>query len=377
MHLVGLRLQPLEIALHAVPAARLPQLVRASCRRLQFALDDEFLHPRLEIAERLVDRDALARRNACSRSLLAFERHAALPRLDHAALDAEAAIGQRALVIDLDGAAKAAAGRAGALRIVEGEERGRRLAKLRCRRRDKPRRWRSGVRSSARRRSAHRRPAPGPGRDAAPTRSPRPGARDSSPRRRRGPAPRAETAARFPSPATASSVRRNLPSIQTRRNPCCFSVASAAASEGLFGIGTEKPTSTSWPARAARTCVGDLRRAERPHLPSAMGTGQRGQPREEQLQVIGDLGHRADGAARGLDRVALLDGDGGRQAVDAVDVGLVHALEKLARVGREGLDVAALALGVERVEGERRFARAAQARDHGQASDAGYRHRCS
>jgi hypothetical protein len=36
-----------------------------------------------------------------------------------------------------------------------------------------------------------------------------------------------------------------------------------------------------------------------------------------------------------------------------VDVGLLHHLEELARVGREGLDVAALALGVDRVEGER------------------------
>ena len=38
--------------------------------------------------------------------------------------------------------------------------------------------------------------------------------------------------------------------------------------------------------------------------------------------------------------------------------------EELARVGRERLDVAALALGVERVEGERRFARARDARQH-------------
>ena len=161
-------------------------------------------------------------------------------------------------------------------------------------------------------------------------------------------------------------MRRILPSIQTRRNPCCFSVASAAASEGRFGIGTVKPTSTSGRARAASTCsvicVAPSGRTCRPQC----GQVSEAEPREEQLQVIGDLRHRADGAARGLDRVALLDGDGGRQAVDAVDVGLVHALEELARVGREGLDVTALALGVKRVEGERRFARAAQARDDGQ-----------
>ena len=47
-----------------------------------------------------------------------------------------------------------------------------------------------------------------------------------------------------------------------------------------------------------------------------------------------------------------------RQALDQVDVGLFHELQKLPRVRRERLDVAALALGVERVEGERALARA-------------------
>ena len=80
--------------------------------------------------------------------------------------------------------------------------------------------------------------------------------------------------------------------------------------------------------------------------------------REEQLEVVVQLRHRADGGARGAHRVGLVDGDGRRDAVDAVDLRLVHAVEELARVGREGLDVAALALGVERVEGQRGLARA-------------------
>ena len=41
--------------------------------------------------------------------------------------------------------------------------------------------------------------------------------------------------------------------------------------------------------------------------------------------------------------------------------------EELPRVGAEGLDVAALALGVERVEGEARLARAADARERPRA----------
>ena len=63
---------------------------------------------------------------------LAFERDAALPRLHDAAANAEAAVGQGAFVVDLDGASEAAAGRARALGIVEGEERGRRFAKFRA-----------------------------------------------------------------------------------------------------------------------------------------------------------------------------------------------------------------------------------------------------
>ena len=46
-----------------------------------------------------------------------------------------------------------------------------------------------------------------------------------------------------------------------------------------------------------------------------------------------------------------------------VAVGLLHLLEELPGVGRERLDVAPLPLGVERVEGERRLARAGEAGD--------------
>ena len=75
--------------------------------------------------------------------------------------------------------------------------------------------------------------------------------------------------------------------------------------------------------------------------------------REQQAQVVVDLGHRADGRARVLARRLLLDRDRRRQAVDVIDVRLLHHLEELARVGRQALDVAALALGIDRVEGER------------------------
>ena len=88
--------------------------------------------------------------------------------------------------------------------------------------------------------------------------------------------------------------------------------------------------------------------------------------RVEQAQVVVDLGDGADGRARVVRRRLLLDRDRRRQALDQVDVGLLHQLQELARVRRQRLDVAALALGVERVEGERALARAGQPGDHDQ-----------
>ena len=57
---------------------------------------------------------------------------------------------------------------------------------------------------------------------------------------------------------------------------------------------------------------------------------------------------------------------GGREAVDLVDVRLLHHLEELARIGGERLDIAALALGIDRVERERGLAGARQPREHDQ-----------
>jgi hypothetical protein len=54
---------------------------------------------------------------------------------------------------------------------------------------------------------------------------------------------------------------------------------------------------------------------------------------EPDFEEIGQLGHRADGRARGLDGVGLLDGDGRADVLDRVDLGLVEQVEKLARVG--------------------------------------------
>ncbi len=87
---------------------------------------------------------------------------------------------------------------------------------------------------------------------------------------------------------------------------------------------------------------------------------------EQEAQIVVDLGDGADRRARVLRGRLLLDRDRGRQAGDEIDVRLLHQLEELARVGRQALDVATLAVGVDGIEGERALAGAGQPGDHHQ-----------
>ena len=91
--------------------------------------------------------------------------------------------------------------------------------------------------------------------------------------------------------------------------------------------------------------------------------------RVQQPHVVVDLGRRADGRPRIADAVLLADRDRRRDAVDAIDVRLLHPLEELARVRGQRLDIAPLPFGVDRVEGERRLARSADAGHDDQLAD--------
>ena len=79
-----------------------------------------------------------------------------------------------------------------------------------------------------------------------------------------------------------------------------------------------------------------------------------------------NFGHGANGGTRIVTGGFLLDCNRGRQTFDQIDIGFFHQLEKLARIGRQTLDVAALAFGVQRVKSERGFPRTRQASDHHQ-----------
>ena len=100
--------------------------------------------------------------------------------------------------------------------------------------------------------------------------------------------------------------------------------------------------------------------ADRPAADMAVGMAD---PRPQQPQVVVDLGHRADRRARVARGRLLIDRDRRRKPLDRVDVRLVHLPEELTRVGRQRLDVAALPLGVDRVERKRRLAGARQPGD--------------
>ena len=81
----------------------------------------------------------------------------------------------------------------------------------------------------------------------------------------------------------------------------------------------------------------------------------------EDAEVIVDLGDGADGGARIAAGGLLLDADRRRQAGEVIDIRLLQLAEELPGVARQRFDVAALPLGVERVEGQRALARAADA----------------
>ena len=85
----------------------------------------------------------------------------------------------------------------------------------------------------------------------------------------------------------------------------------------------------------------------------------------EQPHIIVDFGDGAHRRARIARGGFLLDGNGRRQAVDLIDVRLLHHFQELPCVSGKAFDIAALALGIDRIEGERGLARSGQAgEDH-------------
>ena len=112
--------------------------------------------------------------------------------------------------------------------------------------------------------------------------------------------------------------------------------------------------------------VDHLRDGLRGEVLPVLGAARDAGARVQHAQVIVDLGDGADRRARVVRRRLLFDRDRGREPFDVVDVGLFHDRQELPRIGRQRFDVAALALGVDRVEGEGGLARARQPGDDDQ-----------
>ena len=101
--------------------------------------------------------------------------------------------------------------------------------------------------------------------------------------------------------------------------------------------------------------------ADRAPAVRAVGMADAG---EEHPEVVVDLGDGPDGRSRVPAGRFLVDRDGRREALDEVDVRLLHLSQELPRVRRQRLHVPSLALGVDRVEGERGLPGAGQPREH-------------
>ena len=209
-------------------------------------------------------------------------------------------------------------------------------------------------------------------------------------RRARSPPSRSAAAGPTPSPSSRS----------TTTSIVCFSYFfSAGSSPGHRRVQPDRscrrpgPGSSPWSAgRAAARCtrpcgprttgastwnlvpsvklehpVHDLLRGLPGDRAAAHRAVRLAHPGEQQPQVVVDLGDRADGRPRVAAGGLLVDRHRRRQAVDEVHVGLVHLAEELPGVRRQRLDVPALALGEDRVEGQARLARPGQPGedDHG------------
>ena len=159
----------------------------------------------------------------------------------------------------------------------------------------------------------------------------------------------------FLSSVGGSSSMCCSPSTLTRVKPSLRSSSKRSLYSPLRSRTTGAFTVNFVPSGSARICS-TIESIDWPDdRPSADRAVRPPDARVEQAQVVVDLGDRADGRARVARGRLLVDRDRRREPVDRIDVRLLHHLQELARVGRERFDVAALALGVDRVEGKARL----------------------
>ena len=125
----------------------------------------------------------------------------------------------------------------------------------------------------------------------------------------------------------------------------------------------------SWtfrPAGQRHQLVGHLLRSLAADRRIASRAMRRAGPGEEQAQVVVDLGDGPERAPRVGRPGLLVDRDRRRQALDRVDVGPLELVEELPGEAGEAFEIPALALRIDRVEGQRALPRPADSRQHDQ-----------
>ena len=163
----------------------------------------------------------------------------------------------------------------------------------------------------------------------------------------------------------SSSRRCGVPSTSTRTKPRAvrFSTTASWVSRATGGSGKLICTRPGPAARISSAADwGVSRRTGAPHSTTEAPSG----PRPEKPEVVVDLGSGADGRSTRDGRVALLDGDRRGETLEPVYERFRHPIEKLLGICRKRFDVPALALGVDRIEGQRALARTGRTCDHGQ-----------
>src|SRR5260370_20143580 len=87
-------------------------------------------------------------------------------------------------------------------------------------------------------------------------------------------------------------------------------------------------------------------------LAPALGTVRVADTSIQQTQVIINLRYRPDRRTRVLYRPFLIDRESRGEAIDRIDIWLLHSIQELPRVGRQRLHIAALPFGKNGIKSE-------------------------
>ena len=120
------------------------------------------------------------------------------------------------------------------------------------------------------------------------------------------------------------------------------------------------------PLRIRHHLIGHLVDGLLADLAAAFGAVRHAHARIEQTQIVVDFSYGPHGGTGISRRGLLVDGNGGGQTLNGVDIRLFHLPQKHARIGGQALHIAALSLGVNGVKSQAGFAGPAQAREHHQ-----------